>query len=328
MTWHACTACGRVWWQHATPRYAAGARRADLRATPPSSCGAGRTSRPRSIARSCWPIAGAESYLRIARPLACVHRAGLLAATRRRRPRSADPRRWPARLGSSFVWALLPPPPIATSRSPGRRRIGHAKRQRRRLRRRAPPRSPTDRNRPRQRPRGGGIQRWRAVPGGARPSTCHGRPPAPRSSSTAWARAARRAPAAASASSSDDLAPLPPAASVRVLDRLTARRAPDHLHCAGRKRAGRRAPAPHWWGRESYVSTFRRGPVTAHRRISRRARSRRSAGSGRPRRCARPCRPRRPCPRRGGRRASCCRPRRRPSARRRSWRTCGRRPGG
>ncbi len=62
--------------------------------------------------------------------------------------------------------------------------------------------------------------------------------------------------------------------------------------------------------------------------VSRPATSRRSAGSRRPRRCARPCRPRRPCPRRAGRRASCCRPRRRPSARRRSWRTCGRRRGG
>ena len=37
-----------------------------------------------------------------------------------------------------------------------------------------------------------------------------------------------------------------------------------------------------------------------------------SAGSRRPRRRGRPCRPRRPCPRRAGRRPSCCRPRRRP----------------
>ena len=37
-----------------------------------------------------------------------------------------------------------------------------------------------------------------------------------------------------------------------------------------------------------------------------------TAGSRRPRRPGRPCRPRRPCPRRAGRRPSCCRPRRRP----------------
>ena len=37
-----------------------------------------------------------------------------------------------------------------------------------------------------------------------------------------------------------------------------------------------------------------------------------SGGSRRPRGRGRPCRPRRPCPRRGGRRPSCCRPRRRP----------------
>ena len=41
-----------------------------------------------------------------------------------------------------------------------------------------------------------------------------------------------------------------------------------------------------------------------------------SAGSRRPRRRGPPCRPRPPCPRRAGRTASCCRPRRRSSARR------------
>ena len=53
-----------------------------------------------------------------------------------------------------------------------------------------------------------------------------------------------------------------------------------------------------------------------------------SAGSGRPRRRGRPCRPRPPCPRRGGRTASCCRPRRRSSARRCSSSASSRRPGG
>ena len=47
-------------------------------------------------------------------------------------------------------------------------------------------------------------------------------------------------------------------------------------------------------------------------------RSRRSRDARRPRRRERPCPPRRPCPRRAGRTASCCRPRRRSSARRRS----------
>ena len=46
--------------------------------------------------------------------------------------------------------------------------------------------------------------------------------------------------------------------------------------------------------------------------LRRRGRCRSSGGSRRPRRCGRSCRPRRPCPRRGGRRPSCCRPRRRP----------------
>ena len=54
-------------------------------------------------------------------------------------------------------------------------------------------------------------------------------------------------------------------------------------------------------------------------------------------RCAGRCTPRRPAPTWrprpssctcAGRRPSCCRPRRRSSARRRSWRTCGRRPDG
>ncbi len=75
------------------------------------------------------------------------------------------------------------------------------------------------------------------------------------------------------------------------------------------------------------------GSHTAQRRASRAgelsppATYRRSGGSGTPRRCERPSRPRPPCPTPAGRRASCCRPRRRPSARRRSWRTCGPRPG-
>ncbi len=45
--------------------------------------------------------------------------------------------------------------------------------------------------------------------------------------------------------------------------------------------------------------------------VSRRPTCPPSAGSRRPRRPGRPCRPRPPCPRRGGRRPSCCRPRRR-----------------
>ena len=44
-----------------------------------------------------------------------------------------------------------------------------------------------------------------------------------------------------------------------------------------------------------------------------------TSSSRRPRRRGRPCPPRRPCPTRAGRTASCCRPRRRPSAHRRSW---------
>jgi 5-methylthioadenosine/S-adenosylhomocysteine deaminase len=46
-----------------------------------------------------------------------------------------------------------------------------------------------------------------------------------------------------------------------------------------------------------------------------------------PARRAPPCRPRRPCPRREGRTASCCRPRRRPSGHPRSWPASSRRSG-
>ncbi len=68
-----------------------------------------------------------------------------------------------------------------------------------------------------------------------------------------------------------------------------------------------------WAPRSSDISD-RCGRVTEDSRadLRRRGRCRWSGGSRRPRRCGRSCRPRRPCPRRGGRRPSCCRPRRRP----------------
>src|SRR5674536_32609 len=53
-----------------------------------------------------------------------------------------------------------------------------------------------------------------------------------------------------------------------------------------------------------------------------------SAGPGRRRLPGWPCRSRPPCPTSAGRRTSCFRPRRRPSVRRRSCGTCGRRLGG
>ena len=112
-----------------------------------------------------------------------------------------------------------------------------------------------------------------------------------------------------------------------------------HRACAGRPGAARRplrrrttwahvnAPCASACQAVQHIPTS--GMWVDHRSVtvSWRARSPRSAGSRRPRRCARPCRPRPPCPRHAGRRASCCRPRRRPSARPRSWRACGRRRG-